>query len=178
LSLLAARPPESDGAAVENLADDGTDVANYGITVILRNTKTACNAGGTTFEGIPPFAIPSDISTPNPMYFQRASDMLTIAAAHGITILLDAVETDGWLATFKANGREKASTFGRYLGNHYKDVPNIIWMYGNDFQTWMDSGDDAVLRSRRGNGMNSFPIKRTLWSPTVMVRPLHLAPAP
>jgi hypothetical protein len=41
--------------------------------------------------------------------------MLTIAAAHGITILLDAVETDGWLATFKANGAEKAAAFGRYL---------------------------------------------------------------
>ena len=121
----------------------------YGINTLwvelLCNNKTACNADGTTFDGIPPFTTPGDISTPNPVYFQRVDEMLTIAATRGITILLDAVETDGWLATFKANGQEKATAFGRYLGDRYKNVPNIIWMYGNDFQTWMDFGDDAVV---------------------------------
>jgi hypothetical protein len=121
----------------------------YGINTLwvnlLCNNKTACNSDGTTFDGIPPFTTPSDVSTPNPAYFQRVDDMLQIAAAHGITLLLDAVETDGWLATFKANGPEKAAAFGRYLGDRYKDVPNIIWMYGNDFQTWADPTDDAVV---------------------------------
>jgi hypothetical protein len=121
----------------------------YGINTLwvelLCNNKTACNADGTTFDGIPPFTTPGDISTPNPTYFQRVDEMLQIAAAHGITLLLDAVETDGWLATFKANGPDKAGAFGRYLGNRYKDVPNIIWMYGNDFQTWANPDDDAVV---------------------------------
>jgi hypothetical protein len=121
----------------------------YGINTLwvelLCNDKTACNTDGTTFDGIAPFTTPGDISTPNSAYFQRVDDMLQTAAAHGITLLLDAVETDGWLATFKANGPEKAAAFGRYLGNRYKDVPNIIWMYGNDFQTWADPNDDAVV---------------------------------
>jgi hypothetical protein len=121
----------------------------YGINTLwvelLCNDATACNVDGTTFDGIPPFTTPGDISTPNSVYFQRVDDMLTIAAAHGITILLDAVETVGWLATFKANGADKAEAFGRYLGHRFKNVPNIIWMYGNDFQTWADPGDDAVV---------------------------------
>jgi hypothetical protein len=121
----------------------------YGINTLwvhlLCNNKTACNTNGSSFDGIPPFTIPSDISTPNPAYFERVDDMLKIAAAHNMTILLDTVETSGWLATFKANGPEKAAAFGRYLGNRYRDVPNIIWMYGNDFQTWADPGDDAVV---------------------------------
>jgi hypothetical protein len=71
--------------------------------------------------------------------------MIKIAAAHGMTIMLDVVETSGWLNTFKANGPKKAAAFGGYVGNRYKDVPNIIWMYGNDFQTWTDPGDDAVV---------------------------------
>jgi hypothetical protein len=112
---------------------------------LLCNDKTACNADGTTFDRIPPFTTPGDIATPNPAYFQRVDEMLQVAAAHGITLLLDAVETIGWLATFKANGPEKAAAFGRYLGDRYKDVPNIIWMYGNDFQTWADPADDAVV---------------------------------
>ena len=106
----------------------------YGINTLwvelLCNDKTACNADGTTFDHLPPFTTPGDISTPNPAYFQRVDDMLQIAAAHGITLLLDVAETAGWLATFKANGAEKAAAFGRYLGNRYNGVPNIIWMYG------------------------------------------------
>jgi hypothetical protein len=126
-----------------------TNRQRYGINTLwvelLCNDKTACNADGTTFDHIRPFTTPGNISTPNPAYFQRVDDMLQIAAEHGITLLLDAVETDGWLATFKANGPDKAVAFGRYLGNRYKDVPNIIWMYGNDFQTWADPNDDAVV---------------------------------
>src|SRR5215510_13635335 len=77
----------------------------YGINTLwvelLCNDKTACNADGTTFDGIPPFTTPGDISTPNPAYFQRVDEMLTIAEEHGIALLLDAVETDGWLAMFR-----------------------------------------------------------------------------
>jgi hypothetical protein len=121
----------------------------YGINTLwvnlLCNNATACNADGTTFDGIPPFTTPGDISTPNPAYFERADDMLKIAAAHGITIMLDVLETAGWLPTFKANGPAKAAAFGRYLGDRYKDFPNLICMYGNDFQTWADPTDDSVV---------------------------------
>jgi hypothetical protein len=112
---------------------------------ILCNDATACNADGTTFDGTSPFTIPRDISTPNPTYFERADEMLKIAAAHGMTIMLNVAEAAGWLDTFKANGPDKAADFGRYVGSRYKDVPNIIWMYGNDFQTWTDPGHDAVI---------------------------------
>jgi len=166
----------------------------YGINTLwvelLCNDKTACNADGTTFDGIRPFTTPGDISTPNPVYFQRVDDMLTIAA-HGITILLDAVETGGWLATFKANGAEKAAAFGRYLGNRYNNVPNIIWMYGNDFQTWADPGDDAVvLAVARGiksadpnhihttelNYFSSGSFDDARWEPLVELERIYLLP--
>jgi hypothetical protein len=121
----------------------------YGINTLwvelLCNDKTACNADGTTFDGIPPLTVAGDISTPNPAYFKRVDEFINIAAAYGVTILLDVAETSGWLPTLKANGLEKAAVFGRYLGNRYKNFPNIIWMYGNDFQTWADPGDDAVV---------------------------------
>ena len=130
----------------------------YGINTLwvnlLCNNKTACNADGTTFDGIQPFEKLGDLSTPNPAYFRRVDEMLQIAAAHGITLLLDVAETAGWLATFKANGAEKAAAFGRYLGNRYSGVPNIIWMYGNDFQTWEDPADDAVVAAV-ANGVKS-----------------------
>src|SRR6185369_11381610 len=37
-------------------------------------------------------------------------------------------------------------TYGQYLVNRYKNFDNIIWMSGNDFQSWRTDGDDARVR--------------------------------
>lgn len=41
-------------------------------------------------------------------------------------MILDRIETVGWLGTLKANGVTKAYGHGQYLGNRYRDIPNII----------------------------------------------------
>jgi hypothetical protein len=43
------------------------------------------------------------------------------------------------------NGVEKCGEFGRYLGNRYHSFDNILWMHGNDFQTWKNAEHDAVV---------------------------------
>jgi hypothetical protein len=123
----------------------------YGINALwinlLCNDGTACNADGTTFDGIGPFTTANDLSTPNPAYFERADDMINLAAAHAIIVILDPIETIGWLRTLRANGIDKAFAFGQYLGNRYKNFPNIIWMHGNDFQSWQNATDDALVQA-------------------------------
>jgi hypothetical protein len=74
------------------------------------------------------------------VYFQRVDHMLSIAAAHGITVFLDPAETGGWLSVLRSNSITKDGAYGRFLGNRflgnrYKSFPNIVWMNGNDFQT-------------------------------------------
>jgi hypothetical protein len=123
----------------------------YGINALwinlLCNNGTACNADGTTFDGIAPFTTANDLSTPNPAYFERAESIISLAAANGMVVILDPIETIGWLRTLRANGIEKAFGFGQYLGNRYKDFSNIIWMHGNDFQTWRDATDDSLVQA-------------------------------
>ena len=123
----------------------------YGINALwinlLCNDGTACNADGTTFDGIAPFTTASDLSTPNPAYFERADDMINLAAAHAMVVILDPIETIGWLRTLRASGIDKAFAFGQYLGNRYKNFPNIIWMHGNDFQSWQNATDDALVQA-------------------------------
>jgi hypothetical protein len=114
---------------------------------LLCNGGTACNADGTTFDGIAPFTTANDLSTPNPAYFDRADGMISLAAVNGMVVLLDPIETIGWLATLRTNGIDKAFTFGQYLGNRYKNFPNIIWMHGNDFQSWQSANDDALVQA-------------------------------
>jgi hypothetical protein len=125
--------------------------AKYGINALwvnlLCDSYTACNSDGTTFDGIAPFMTPDDLSTPNPAYFDRAEQMLQAAAAHHMVVLLDPIETGGWLSTLDDNGEMKARNYGRYLGNLFKDQPNIVWMSGNDFQSWRDASQNKLVRA-------------------------------
>ena len=73
--------------------------------------------------------------------------MISIAAAHHIVVLLDPIETSSWLGELRTNGIEKAFAYGQYLGSRYKDFSNIIWMHGNDFQSWHTASDDALVQS-------------------------------
>ena len=45
----------------------------------------------------------------------------------------------------ESNGAKKSRAYGEFLGNRFKDMPNIIWMSGNDFQNWDDPAADAVV---------------------------------
>lgn len=120
----------------------------YGVNTLwinlLCNYSDGCNKDATTIDGVAPFTIAGDLSTPNPAYFERADDMIRIAAAHGMVVLLDPIETSSWIDVLRANGVVKAFAYGQYLGNRYRNFPNIIWMHGNDFQSWQDASDDAV----------------------------------
>jgi hypothetical protein len=143
-------------ALIGNLSEHDADVfmtnrEHYGINALwinlLCNSYTACNADGTTFDGLRPFTAEGDLSTPNPAYFDRAAAMIDLAAAHHMVVLLDPIETGGWLGVLQANGRAKARAYGRFLGARFKDKPNIIWMSGNDFQSWGNREDDLLVRA-------------------------------
>src|SRR5579862_3183685 len=109
---------------------------------LLCATYTGGRADGSTYDGIVPFSTPFNLSTPNEAYFARVDHMLQLAAQHGLTVLLDPAETGSFLSVLSANGATAARNYGRYLGTRYRSFDNIIWMSGNDFQTWQNSADD------------------------------------
>lgn len=124
----------------------------YGINALWVNLlcgfyNGTCNKDAATFDGIAPFTAPRDLSAPNSAYFERADEMIKKAAAIGMVVLLDPIETSSWLPILRANGAAKAFLYGQYLGNRYKNFPNIVWLHGNDFQTWTSSSDDAVVQA-------------------------------
>jgi chitodextrinase len=152
---------ESPQAMIGKLSEADADLflsnrKSHGFNTVWINllcaSYTGCNADGTTFDGIAPFTTGTnlstyDVSTPNEAYFARADRMLQLAAKYGILVILDPAETGSWLTVLRSNGLAKARAYGRYLGTRYKDFPNIIWMSGNDFQSWRTSpSDDALVR--------------------------------
>jgi hypothetical protein len=119
---------------------------------LLCTTYTGGRPDGSTLDGIAPFTqtLPEtgsyDLETPNEVYFAHVDRILDLAAGHGIQVILDPIETGGWLATMRDNGSSRCRAYGRYLGMRYESFDNIIWMSGNDFQSWRDPADDAVVR--------------------------------
>jgi hypothetical protein len=147
---------DSPQTMIANLSETEakTYIANreaYGINTLwinlLCNFSDGCNKNATTFDGVPPFIIANNLSTPNPIYFERADRMISIAADHGMVVLLDPIETSSWLEVLRANGTAKAFAYGQYLGTRYESFPNIIWMHGNDFQSWGNKNDDALVQA-------------------------------
>jgi len=111
---------------------------------------------GGTYDGVLPFTghLPGgndtahyDLTKPNEAYFSRVDQMLKLAANHGMVVFLDPIETGQWVPTARNNGLSACGTYGRYLGNRYKHFDNIIWLNGNDFNTWEEPEDDEVLRA-------------------------------
>jgi hypothetical protein len=151
--LMVGDSPQS---LIGNLSEDeaAAYIANretYGINALwinlLCNAGTGCRSDGATADGFVPFTVPGDLSSPNPAYFQRAEDMIRLADKHGMVVILAPIETIGWLGTLRTNGATKAYGYGQYLGSRYRDVPNIIWMHGNDFQSWQDSDDRSLVQA-------------------------------
>jgi len=141
---------ETDAQAF--LADRATNGFNTVWINLLCNTYTGGSANGSTFDGILPFTnmVPQtssyDLTTPNEAYFTRVDQMLNLAAQQGLLVLLDPIETGGWLDTILDNGAANCRAYGQYLGNRYKNFDNIIWLNGNDYTDWSDSDVDPVVQ--------------------------------
>ena len=123
----------------------------YGINTLWINLlcvySQACNRRAETSDGIVPFTIPGDLGTPNSKYFERVDNIIKLAATQGMLVLLDPIETSSWLGVLRMNGVTQAYAYGQYLGNRYRNFPNIIWMHGNDFQSWRNAGDDELVQA-------------------------------
>jgi hypothetical protein len=117
---------------------------------LLCTTYTGGSANAATYDNIQPFTgnvggALGDLTKPNEAFFARVDAAVSGAAAHGIVLFLDPIETGGFLATIRANGMTAARSYGRYLGARYASAPNIVWMSGNDFRSWLSSSDDALV---------------------------------
>jgi hypothetical protein len=118
---------------------------------LLCRPGTGGRKDGATYDGIPPFTATDDLSTPNEAYFARCDAMMRLAQNHGLLVILDPAETIDHLKILVANGPERCRAFGRFLGARYRRFPNLLWMSGNDFQSWHDpKNDEAALAVAKG----------------------------
>jgi hypothetical protein len=83
-----------------------------------------------------PFAVRGDFGTPNEAYFAHADWVIRNAASKGIVVLLSPLYLgccdQGWIKEVQASSPSTMRKYGRYLGERYKDFPNIVWEIGGD----------------------------------------------
>jgi hypothetical protein len=121
-----------------------------GFLELLCNAAVGGQSNGSTYDGIVPFlgtvdGTHYDFTQPNPAYFSRVYDMLALAAKFNFLVMLVTMEFDGWTATMEANGSANCTAWGTYLARTFSHLPHIIWLMGNDFQTWSTSSTDNAL---------------------------------
>lgn len=149
--LIAGESPQ---ALMVNLSEEDAKLffanrRSHGFNAVWINLLCRSGTGGrpdgSTYDGIKPFTMADDLATPNEAYFARCDRMIELAAAEGLLVILDPCETIDHLKVMSANGPGKCRAFGNYLGQRYGKFDNLLWMSGNDFQTWKDEKHDAVV---------------------------------
>lgn len=123
---------------------------------VIDNDQDSGYAQGKTADGIAPFTGTLDgttvnggpnydLTTPNEAYFRRLDYILSMCRDMGFWVHLDNLDNDSFMQVYRNNGDTKMTTFGTFLANRYKGLNNIVWMTGNDYQTWNTSPTDNQL---------------------------------
>ena len=98
-----------------------------------------CAAPPKTRAGLAPFKKAGDFSTPNPDYFAFAHGVVKKANDRGIVVWLFPSYLgfgggeEGFFSEMKDGGRARLRAYGRFVGERFKDLPNIVWVMGGDF---------------------------------------------
>ena len=92
-----------------------------------------------------------DPNKPNEAYFEHVDYVIQQAQQRGIYIALlptwgDKVFTHNWGVGPEVFTPENAYAFGTWIGDRYKDRPNIVWVIGGDRNPRPDAKDEAVWR--------------------------------
>jgi hypothetical protein len=125
-------------AQVDQYLDDRAQKGFNTILVNLLEHEFAIRPPANVF-GVPPFRRAGDYSTPNEAYFAHAEYVVAAAAQRGILVLMTPTYmgynggSEGWYAEMVANGEAKLRTYGQYVGNRFKDHPNVLWVQGGDY---------------------------------------------
>jgi hypothetical protein len=117
------------------------DRARRGFNAIIVNLiehKFASHAPAK-LDGTQPFLKPGDFTQPNPAYFDFAHRAVEQAQRRGISVWLFPAYLgwkggdEGFFNEIAPAGPAALRQYGRFVGEHFKDLPNIIWTIGGDF---------------------------------------------
>jgi len=153
-SLIA----QLDEADIARYLDDRARRGFNAVIVNLIEHKFATRALAKR-DGVAPFLKPGDFTQPNPAYFDYAHRAVAAANQRGTTVWLCPAYLgwgggdEGFFKEIKAMGPAVLRGYGRFVGERFKNLPNLVWMVGGDYalpeaERW--AGAELALGLRDG----------------------------
>jgi Protein of unknown function (DUF4038)/Putative collagen-binding domain of a collagenase len=130
------------------------------VSLVGATANGAPSDDGATYDGLLPFE-DGDILRWQEPYWERVTSYLQMAAERGITVMLYPI--DGWTIghSFVPTSTEQCHRYGGMVARRFRDLPNIVWMSGGDYEpdtddlargSDVDHCIDAMLRGIRETG--------------------------
>jgi hypothetical protein len=133
-SLIAQLDPSATSAYLE-------DRARRGFTAVMVNLiehKFGTHAPANR-AGVSPFSAPGNFRKPNPAYFESAHRVVAEAGTRGLSVWLCPAYLgwqggdEGFFKEIRKAGPQALYAYGKFVGEHFSDLPNIVWMVGGDY---------------------------------------------
>lgn len=157
---------DSAWSLIAQLGED--DIARYlddrahrgfnALIVSLIEHKFASHAPANR-AGVSPFLAPGDFARPSPAYFDYAHAAIAQAERRGISVWICPAYLgwgggdEGFFTEIRTAGPAALRSYGRFVGDRFKDLPNIVWMLGGDYalppsERW--AGEELAAGLREG----------------------------
>src|SRR5262245_22503502 len=112
---------------------------------------------GRDWDGTYPFSPNQDPSgTPNSTFWGRRDEFFTMAASYGFTVVMNittkSIEANLPQQFQRSWTNQQWTDFGTFIGNRYKNQPNIMWIMGDDYFGSFDSQFDIFQIALRAAG--------------------------
>jgi uncharacterized protein DUF4038/collagenase-like protein with putative collagen-binding domain len=133
-SLIAQTTREEADAYLRDRAARGFNT----VLVNLLEHRFASNAPANAY-GDEPFLMRGDYASPNEGYFDHAEWVVRRACDLGMLVLLapsylgGGGGPEGWYQEMKETGLGNLRRYGRFLGQRFGHLPNIVWVHGGDY---------------------------------------------
>lgn len=134
--LIQALSEQDEAAFLDSISRHGFNTV---LTCIL-NTHSKMT-GQPDWQGVWPLTVRWDFSTPNEAYFAHVDRFMKMAAQRNVLVMAVPVYLgfrdlpgEGWWDELKSPNNDSLKTrkFGEYLGQRYRNTPNLLWVAGGD----------------------------------------------
>lgn len=136
---------------------------------VISNATDQMGGNPPFWQGISPFNVQWDFNTPNEKYFRHVDWFMSMALRKGFLVMLVpcyfgyfTAPGQGWWDEVRSenNSPEKMRKYGEFLGNRYKDSPNLLWIIGGDNDA---KGIDAPFMNNLIEGIKTYD-QTHLWT--------------
>ncbi len=136
--LIQALPENEEAAFLDSLKEKGFNTV---ITGIICNAPSQMTGNPPFWQGVSPFNVQWDLSTPNEKYFEHADRFFKMAEQKNFFVMVlpcymgySGDSSQGWWNELlnSKNDTSKMRKYGEFLGKRYAATNNIMWIAGGD----------------------------------------------